>query len=154
VALLVRLITFMGPTLDNKVLCYSLIGNHVIEFPLSSSNKSCHSHVFGSFSMTFGFSLLLLCHALLEFTSFDNAYYGDFGSFKTSCIYLNIVSWNVSWTVDFCSVVRSCDISSSPWLQREGSMWLDLVTYLHHHGYEEKVPWYRGKVHIVHIASW
>eukprot|EP01018_Ginkgo_biloba_P015791 Gb_20040 [translate_table: standard] len=24
-------------------------------------------------------------------------------------------------------------------------MWLDLVTYLHHHGYEEKVPWYRGK---------
>lgn len=24
-------------------------------------------------------------------------------------------------------------------------MWLDLVTYLHHHGYDEKVPWYRGK---------
>ncbi|KAL6581224.1 Omega-3 fatty acid desaturase, chloroplastic [Orobanche minor] len=24
-------------------------------------------------------------------------------------------------------------------------MWLDLVTYLHHHGYEEKLPWYRGK---------
>ncbi|KAA8539566.1 hypothetical protein F0562_026258 [Nyssa sinensis] len=23
-------------------------------------------------------------------------------------------------------------------------MWLDLVTYLHHHGHEEKLPWYRG----------
>lgn len=25
-------------------------------------------------------------------------------------------------------------------------MWLDIVTYLHHHGYETKLPWYRGKV--------
>ncbi|KAF8401611.1 hypothetical protein HHK36_012557 [Tetracentron sinense] len=25
-------------------------------------------------------------------------------------------------------------------------MWLDLVTYLHHHGHEQKLPWYRGKV--------
>ncbi|KAE9594175.1 hypothetical protein Lal_00017003 [Lupinus albus] len=24
-------------------------------------------------------------------------------------------------------------------------MWLDLVTYLHHHGYNQKLPWYRGK---------
>nr|AVZ47050.1 delta-15 fatty acid desaturase [Paeonia suffruticosa]AXF74721.1 omega-3 fatty acid desaturase [Paeonia ostii]AZB49550.1 fatty acid desaturase 8-1 [Paeonia ostii]QBQ82062.1 omega-3 fatty acid desaturase [Paeonia ostii]UXG17980.1 omega-3 fatty acid desaturase 3 [Paeonia ostii] len=24
-------------------------------------------------------------------------------------------------------------------------MWLDSVTYLHHHGYDEKTPWYRGK---------
>lgn len=24
-------------------------------------------------------------------------------------------------------------------------MWLDGVTYLHHHGHEEKLPWYRGK---------
>lgn len=24
--------------------------------------------------------------------------------------------------------------------------WLDLVTYLHHHGHDEKLPWYRGKV--------
>nr|GMC98344.1 omega-3 fatty acid desaturase, chloroplastic-like [Ipomoea batatas] len=24
-------------------------------------------------------------------------------------------------------------------------MWLDLVTYLHHHGHEEKLPWYRGQ---------
>ncbi|KAF6147024.1 hypothetical protein GIB67_036743 [Kingdonia uniflora] len=23
-------------------------------------------------------------------------------------------------------------------------MWLDFVTYLHHHGHEEKLPWYRG----------
>ncbi|KAK4407787.1 Acyl-lipid omega-3 desaturase (cytochrome), endoplasmic reticulum [Sesamum angolense] len=25
-------------------------------------------------------------------------------------------------------------------------MWLDTVTYLHHHGHEQKLPWYRGKV--------
>ncbi|XP_074591000.1 omega-3 fatty acid desaturase, chloroplastic-like [Curcuma longa] len=24
-------------------------------------------------------------------------------------------------------------------------MWLDLVTYLHHHGHEDKLPWYRSK---------
>lgn len=24
-------------------------------------------------------------------------------------------------------------------------MWLDFVTYLHHHGYSQKLPWYRGK---------
>lgn len=24
-------------------------------------------------------------------------------------------------------------------------MWLDAVTYLHHHGYDKKIPWYRGK---------
>ncbi|KAJ7959828.1 Omega-3 fatty acid desaturase [Quillaja saponaria] len=24
-------------------------------------------------------------------------------------------------------------------------MWLDIVTYLHHHAYEQKLPWYRGK---------
>ncbi|KAL2332968.1 hypothetical protein Fmac_014181 [Flemingia macrophylla] len=24
-------------------------------------------------------------------------------------------------------------------------MWLDFVTYLHHHGYNQKLPWYRGK---------
>lgn len=24
-------------------------------------------------------------------------------------------------------------------------MWLDFMTYLHHHGHDEKLPWYRGK---------
>lgn len=24
-------------------------------------------------------------------------------------------------------------------------VWLDVVTYLHHHGYDDKVPWYRGE---------
>ena len=28
-------------------------------------------------------------------------------------------------------------------------MWLDLVTYLHHHGHEDKLPWYRGKVSFI-----
>lgn len=26
-----------------------------------------------------------------------------------------------------------------------GVIWLDTVTYLHHHGYDKKMPWYRGK---------
>jgi omega-3 fatty acid desaturase (delta-15 desaturase) len=26
-----------------------------------------------------------------------------------------------------------------------GVIWLDAVTYLHHHGYDKKVPWYRGQ---------
>lgn len=30
-------------------------------------------------------------------------------------------------------------------------MWLDFVTYLHHHGYEKKLPWYRGKVWDINI---
>lgn len=25
-------------------------------------------------------------------------------------------------------------------------MWLDAVTYLHHHGHDDKLPWYRGEV--------
>lgn len=29
--------------------------------------------------------------------------------------------------------------------------WLDMVTYLHHHGHEDKLPWYRGKVNILEI---
>ena len=44
-------------------------------------------------------------------------------------------------------------------------MWLDLVTYLHHHGpsSDEKMPWYRGQVHpllrlrqqlLSHCARW
>ncbi|KAF3779039.1 Omega-3 fatty acid desaturase [Nymphaea thermarum] len=28
-------------------------------------------------------------------------------------------------------------------------MWLDFVTYLHHHGHEQKLPWYRGKTEAV-----
>lgn len=27
-------------------------------------------------------------------------------------------------------------------------MWLDFVTYLHHHGHNDKLPWYRGKVRL------
>lgn len=29
-------------------------------------------------------------------------------------------------------------------------LWLDTVTYLHHHGYDKKVPWYRGTVNNTH----
>lgn len=29
-------------------------------------------------------------------------------------------------------------------------MWLDTVTYLHHHGHE-KLPWYRGKVFLFNL---
>jgi hypothetical protein len=30
-------------------------------------------------------------------------------------------------------------------------IWLDVVTYLHHHGYDKKVPWYRGMVCTFHL---
>lgn len=30
-------------------------------------------------------------------------------------------------------------------------MWLDTVTYLHHHGHEKKLPWYRGKVFLFNL---
>lgn len=33
-------------------------------------------------------------------------------------------------------------------------MWLDFVTYLHHHGHEQKLPWYRGKVQIIKHENW
>lgn len=32
--------------------------------------------------------------------------------------------------------------------------WLDLVTYLHHHGHDEKLPWYRGKVKNQQVMNW
>ena len=32
-------------------------------------------------------------------------------------------------------------------------VWLDVVTYLHHHGYEKKVPWYRGEVGLPYIHT-
>lgn len=34
-----------------------------------------------------------------------------------------------------------------------GVVWLDVVTYLHHHGShdaDEKIPWYRGEVRPIH----
>jgi hypothetical protein len=30
-------------------------------------------------------------------------------------------------------------------------MWLDFVTYLHHHGHNDKLPWYRGKVKLTEL---
>ena len=34
-------------------------------------------------------------------------------------------------------------------------MWLDAVTYLHHHGPEDdsKIPWYRGEVHTLLLTG-
>ena len=32
-------------------------------------------------------------------------------------------------------------------------VWLDVVTYLHHHGYDKKVPWYRGEVRIINTYT-
>jgi hypothetical protein len=32
-------------------------------------------------------------------------------------------------------------------------MWLDFVTYLHHHGHNDKLPWYRGKVKKTELQS-
>ena len=38
-----------------------------------------------------------------------------------------------------------------------GVVWLDVVTYLHHHGAEdpnEQVPWYRGEVCLSHSSQY
>lgn len=32
-------------------------------------------------------------------------------------------------------------------------VWLDAVTYLHHHGHNEKVPWYRGQVSCLLVSG-
>ncbi|KAL6971506.1 fatty acid desaturase (DSD1) [Sarracenia purpurea var. burkii] len=37
-------------------------------------------------------------------------------------------------------------------------MWLDFVTYLHHHGHEQQLPWYRhvldSRLGVVFLAAW
>ncbi|XP_027090211.1 omega-3 fatty acid desaturase, endoplasmic reticulum-like [Coffea arabica] len=63
-----------------------------------------------------------------------------------------VVTSTVCWTLMlvslFClsavfGVMQMLKIYGIPYLVFV--MWLDFVTYLHHHGYEQKLPWYRGQ---------
>ncbi|KAK4342542.1 hypothetical protein RND71_038358 [Anisodus tanguticus] len=63
-----------------------------------------------------------------------------------------IVTSTVCWTIMAAILVYLCTVFGTllmfkiygvPYLIFV--MWLDFVTYLHHHGYEKKLPWYRGK---------
>ncbi|MCD7466986.1 fatty acid desaturase (DSD1) [Datura stramonium] len=63
-----------------------------------------------------------------------------------------IVTSTVCWTIMAAVLIYLCTIFGTlkifniygvPYLIFV--MWLDFVTYLHHHGYEKKLPWYRGK---------
>ncbi|CAN4128382.1 unnamed protein product [Withania somnifera] len=63
-----------------------------------------------------------------------------------------IVTSTVCWTIMVFFLVYLCNIfGTTKMLKIYGVpylifvMWLDFVTYLHHHGYEKKLPWYRGK---------
>lgn len=64
----------------------------------------------------------------------------------------DIITSTACWTAMVGLLVGlSCTIGPMQVLKLYGVpywifvMWLDFVTYLHHHGHEEKLPWYRGK---------
>ncbi|XXG44403.1 hypothetical protein AAC387_Pa01g4219 [Persea americana] len=64
----------------------------------------------------------------------------------------DVITSTVCWAAMVAVLVGlSCIIGPVQMLKLYGVpywvfvMWLDLVTYLHHHGHEQKLPWYRGK---------
>lgn len=85
--------------------------------------------------------------------------------YAVSCFYISICLVQLT---EHVSIVWNSDLQSLCWTWNSTFnffdktwnlnwlqifvMWLDLVTYLHHHGHDEKLPWYRGKVWIWHIS--
>ncbi|XP_017228806.1 omega-3 fatty acid desaturase, chloroplastic [Daucus carota subsp. sativus] len=64
----------------------------------------------------------------------------------------DVITSTVCWTAMASLLVGLCFVVGPiPMLKLYGVpywifvMWLDFVTYLHHHGHEGKLPWYRGK---------
>ncbi|OVA02710.1 Fatty acid desaturase [Macleaya cordata] len=64
----------------------------------------------------------------------------------------DVITSTVCWTAMVALLVGlSCTIGPIQMLKLYGIpywifvIWLDFVTYLHHHGHEDKLPWYRGK---------
>ncbi|XP_010253759.1 PREDICTED: omega-3 fatty acid desaturase, chloroplastic-like isoform X1 [Nelumbo nucifera] len=64
----------------------------------------------------------------------------------------DVITSTVCWVAMVALLVGlSCVIGPVQMLKLYGVpywifvMWLDIVTYLHHHGHEDKLPWYRGK---------
>ncbi|CAL5334010.1 unnamed protein product [Camellia sinensis] len=64
----------------------------------------------------------------------------------------HVLTSTISWTLMVALLVYlAVVIGLVPVLKLYGVpylvfvMWLDFVTYLHHHGHEQKLPWYRGE---------
>ncbi|KAL1805259.1 hypothetical protein ACET3Z_028327 [Daucus carota] len=64
----------------------------------------------------------------------------------------DVITSTICWTTMASLLVGLCFVVGPiPMLKLYGIpywifvMWLDFVTYLHHHGHEGKLPWYRGK---------
>ncbi|GAB2226393.1 hypothetical protein Drorol1_Dr00022197 [Drosera rotundifolia] len=64
----------------------------------------------------------------------------------------DVVTSTICWLAMVVLLVALCfTVGAVPLLKLYGVpywvfvTWIDLVTYLHHHGYEEGLPWYRGK---------
>lgn len=77
-----------------------------------------------------------------------NPYSDLFQPHERKYIVTSTVCWTIMTIVLFylCTVfgtLQMLKIYGIPYLVFV--MWLDFVTYLHHHGYEKKLPWYRGK---------
>nr|XP_015873733.2 omega-3 fatty acid desaturase, endoplasmic reticulum-like [Ziziphus jujuba var. spinosa] len=77
-----------------------------------------------------------------------NPYSKLFNSSERKAVMISTVSWSLMVALLLYS---SSVVGYVPILKVYGVpywvfvMWLDFVTYLHHHGYDKKLPWYRGK---------
>ncbi|CAM6026556.1 unnamed protein product [Sphagnum balticum] len=63
----------------------------------------------------------------------------------------DVMTSTACWTAMLATLVGLTFIVGPLWMLKlyvvpywVNVVWLDVVTYLHHHGYEKKVPWYRG----------
>ncbi|KAK3019277.1 hypothetical protein RJ639_004226 [Escallonia herrerae] len=77
-----------------------------------------------------------------------NPYSGLFHPNERSCVITSTFCWTVmvALLIYLSSVIgpfQMLRLYGVPYLIFV--MWLDLVTYLHHHGHKQKLPWYRGK---------
>ncbi|CAK9268541.1 unnamed protein product [Sphagnum jensenii] len=63
----------------------------------------------------------------------------------------DVMTSTACWTAMLATVVALTFVVGPMWMLKLyvvpywlNVIWLDVVTYLHHHGYDKKVPWYRG----------
>lgn len=64
----------------------------------------------------------------------------------------DVITSTLCWGIMFCVLIYLSLIKTPIFLLKVYGvpywifvMWLDFVTYMHHHGYKQKLPWYRGK---------
>lgn len=77
-----------------------------------------------------------------------NPYSGLFHPSERKHIVTSTVSWCIMVSLLFylstvLGTVQLLQLYGVPYMVFV--MWIDFVTYLHHHGHEQKLPWYRGK---------